>query len=585
MEAHMDLNETRPWKVLDPGCALNANVVPEPWSAAFCVDAGRPLLLAELEFGEWVQRRTERVDFVRDRSVTRRTTIELNVRQDAPIFRDLGGQAYWLVPLSLMRRKTLVNLKLEDEQHRPLNMPGIRLTQQLDQSILLAAAATEPHLLTGLSSTQVFVQRLVAGDRQEVLKCQSELESPGPDLRTALKNKTFKAALHEFRLNFTLYVFLRKKEGRRRVVTMSFDEPTDWSYQRPQLNKEKGEDGVWAYKTGKNVSRFSLTRIASAIGWKPMRVRFQIPAAENTGSYHFELIAPHGVQIVKATLLAGRPNAPTECPSVDHIKGHAPVVALHAIEIPHGSLCRAQVDLRIRSGGWLTTMLWCCLAVSVVLWFVAVHRTLWQDSNVVRDVVVLLVATSAAVATLVVERESSGAAARLVTKLRLVGAAVALLPISVAGFLVYGMVKGPHPREQQAIRGLFILALILTVLTFAAWVRSWWDERHNRSADDSPWDQTNEKPPRMSTSTDVMTAIKKYKFDKPAIGIRSSEGWHELYEWTEGLQSNAVTALNRPSPSITHSHWCAVFPTPCNNKAADHQGLRNTKFPGPPRSP
>ena len=44
-----------------------------------CVEIGRRLLLAQLEFSRWVLRRVETVSFGEGRSVLRRTTIELRV--------------------------------------------------------------------------------------------------------------------------------------------------------------------------------------------------------------------------------------------------------------------------------------------------------------------------------------------------------------------------------------------------------------------------------------------------------------------------------------------------------------------------
>src|SRR5438270_10551584 len=63
----------------------------------FCVALGRRLLLAELEFSEWVLRRVEKVAFERDRSVSRAITIDLLVREDAPMFVDRHGRRHWLI--------------------------------------------------------------------------------------------------------------------------------------------------------------------------------------------------------------------------------------------------------------------------------------------------------------------------------------------------------------------------------------------------------------------------------------------------------------------------------------------------------
>jgi len=88
--------------------AWRADVLPD----AFCAEVGRRLLLAELEFSEWVLRRVEKVEFERDRAASRLISVEFSIRDDAPVFVDKDGQEYWLVPLSMMRRTTLVNLDM-----------------------------------------------------------------------------------------------------------------------------------------------------------------------------------------------------------------------------------------------------------------------------------------------------------------------------------------------------------------------------------------------------------------------------------------------------------------------------------------
>ncbi|XAS65644.1 hypothetical protein VUN84_08435 [Micrococcaceae bacterium Sec5.8] len=76
----------------------------------------------------------EEVSFDQDRNVTRRLTIDFNVRADAPVVTDKVGDRFWIVPIALMRRRTLVNMRITDEIGHGLPTPGIRFTQQLDES-------------------------------------------------------------------------------------------------------------------------------------------------------------------------------------------------------------------------------------------------------------------------------------------------------------------------------------------------------------------------------------------------------------------------------------------------------------------
>ncbi len=570
---------------LDPtDLALEASAWRKDLPDAFCVEAGRRLLLAELEFSEWVLRRVEKVRFDSDRSVSRHSSIELNVREDAPVFVDPRGAEHWLVPLSMMRRRTLVNLDLRDEKGESIMMPGIRLAQQFDESILLAAAATtSPALIGRGSEVREFVRSMVAGDKQHVVDGMRTFEGRDGWRRPAYlcelaANPTFSAGLYRLWRNFTLYVFLPVAAGRHRLLRMSFDEPTEWEYQKSVVTKTR--DGSYRYEPGQRLPWHDLSQLAAAFGLRPTRVRFQVPAAENAASYHFELEAPAGVQIVEASLLASRPNDPDRHVSADHVVGHTPTVGLHAVEIPNGSLCRTQVDLAIPTRGWLTAMLVSCWLIFAVLFSVAWHRLASgpDGADQVTNVVVLLVTTSAGVATLVAQRDAGAVGTRLVAKLRAIGTIATALPILSAGLLTYGNlavhteVRATAPRWPAMV--LAGVAAAAALLITAAWVRSRWAER--RREHHSPWDMTDENVEPVLI--DYREALRKRLFETTAVGIRSAEGWHERYDWDDAKQSAAVAGL---APSSLWAQKDADAP-PCaglETECARHPGCAARRSP------
>ena len=157
------------WHLDHTTLALAASAWQEALPDAFCVEVGRRMLLAELEFNEWMLRRVDRVRFDSDRSISWESSIDLNVRADAPVFVDTEGKRQWLVPLSMMSRQTSVSLDLRDEHDEPIMIPGLRLAQQLDQSILLAAAAagSPSPVLTADSELRRYITRMIAGDYVE----------------------------------------------------------------------------------------------------------------------------------------------------------------------------------------------------------------------------------------------------------------------------------------------------------------------------------------------------------------------------------------------------------------------------------
>ena len=193
--------------------------------AAFCADLGRCLLLAELDFSSWVLRRVERIQFEDDRNIRREMSVELQVREDAPVFVDADGGAFWVVPLMLLRRRTLVDFHMYDEDHKPMTTPGLRLVQQLDQSLLLAAAATvtcdHGRSLADDSTVKAFVQTLVTGTKRQVdlawRSYASRSPGPGEPLDRLRGSPLFHTWARLLRRNFSLYVLLPVRPSRSRA--------------------------------------------------------------------------------------------------------------------------------------------------------------------------------------------------------------------------------------------------------------------------------------------------------------------------------------------------------------------------------
>ena len=379
-------------------------------------------------------------------------------------------------------------------------------------------------------------------------------------------NQVFSAALYRLWRNFTLYVFLPVSAGRHRLLRMSFDEPTNWEYQKSVVEEQPG--GSYRYEPWRRLPWHDLSQVAAAFGLRPTRVRFQVPAAENAASYHFELEAPGGVQIVAASLLAGRPNNPLRHVSVDHVIGHTSRVGLHAVEIPNGSLCRTQVDLAIPTRGWLTATLVSCWLIFAVLLSVAVHRLPSGPSgaNQLTNVVVLLVSTSAGVATLVAQRDAGGVGARLVAKLRAIGVIATALPIVSAGLLTYGNLAASSDTQTTALQWPALLlaggSAVAALLITTAWLRSWRAER--RQEQRSPWDMTlDEVEP---VAADYRVALREYGFETAAVAIRSAEGWHERYDWDDVKQRSAADALQPSTLRVNGdipTAACATLGTVC----------------------
>jgi hypothetical protein len=551
----------------------------------FCVEIGRRLLLAQLEFSRWVLRRVETVSFGEGRSVLRRTTIELRVPKDAPVFviEEPGKdpQRFWLVPLTVMKRRTLVDFHLANEDDSPITLPGLRLNQQLDESMLLAAAAT---LAAPGKEVRDFATQVVAGDREVVDAAMNRYEEArwGDQLARLRHHALFVMTLDRLRYNFTQHVLLPQDKGRHRLLKMSFVEPIAWRYQHADLKKESDRRQLYEPMIP---APWNPGHLASELGLVPTRVRLQTPAAEHAASYHLEVEAPPGVRIVAATLLAGRPHEPRHDDgrrrfTLDPQRGDFLTVGLHGVEVPQNSLCRAHLELRVQRMGWLTTLLSVTVAVMLVLVTLAGHVLLQEAPGPDQDTnaIVLLIATSAAAAAFLSQRDFTGVAARLIVGMRAVGAVSMALPVVAAGFLTYESVTRPEALQllqmpepaststKVYISLLAVASVALCALVAVTWFRTRGAERDEAS---SPWDQSRQARPDRDEEAHAKKlsygeALDEYGFREPAVGVRSSEGWHHVYRWLDPDFAQASKDLRRLADdrSIHLEYGCAE-PSAC----------------------
>lgn len=548
----------------------NRNALPDP----FCGEIGRRLLLAELQFSRWMVRRVEKVSFDQDRNVTRRLTVDFNVRDDAPLVSDKVGDRFWIVPISLMRRRTLVNMRITDEIGHVLPTPGIRLTQQLDESILLAATVAVAPDLAG-QDVRAFIRRLVAGSRRETKEAVALFEGLRGEVPSYLaplaESPMVRAVVHLLRRNFSLYVFLpagtqSQPEKRHRLLNLEFSEPTGWTRMtpsircinnvtlyshddRPALGAAFLPAASWRFR---QAGRKLWTSLPAALGIRPTIIRLQVPGAENASSYHLELTAPAGVEVVDARLLAGRPNEVDRPYTNDHVVGHTATVGLHGVEIPNGSLCQAQVKFRVTSRGWLTNAFFSCGLVAVVLISLVLqasgHSMTWSTGQVT-NIIALLITTAAAVGAMIAHSSFSGVAARMVARLRGLAAVAVAQPVVAAAALAFADETGSGTSAVRlngatlaVLWTAVVLAVIVSLLIGIALALSLQCE-HKGSQQASPWDMTTDEDIDEKPLANFSDALKVHGFNGSAIGILSAEGWHERYAWTNKKQELAVLAL------------------------------------------
>jgi hypothetical protein len=85
-----------------------------------------------------VVRRVESIQFVDDRTVRRRVSVDYTVPREAVVLRVGDGQLVRILPLALMRRKNMVNFDFRDHDGRPTPLLGLRENQALTLAVVRA---------------------------------------------------------------------------------------------------------------------------------------------------------------------------------------------------------------------------------------------------------------------------------------------------------------------------------------------------------------------------------------------------------------------------------------------------------------
>jgi hypothetical protein len=544
----LSIDGMAPWPV---STALSLTQVQADPAARCCKECGRRLLLLLLCSSDWVSRRTEHVSFRDDRSVVRRVTVEFHVPEQAPVFRGKDGEAYHLLPLSVMRRKTLVNFELRDEGGRFVVLPSLRHNQAITESVLLACADATVEQTGGAAPTGVgssrevadFVHQVVSGTQQQLATAYDSLkDGAAPEVAKLAKNCLFKAILDRLADNFVLWVLIPASAPRRRVLTFSCDEPLHLRYREPGFTENK-------YRLGDILKSWRAVVWRSALGLTATRIEFPVPAAENTASFHFEIDAPKGLQIVEASLLAGRPQEAE--PSLDHVQGGFPTVGLHVIEVPNGSLSRAQIALQVVTRGWLTTSALSSWAVFLLLLAFATHEAVLNRTGDLPALI--LVALASGIAALLAQPDTHGLAAHLLKWARALATIAVALPLVAMSFIMFESVSPSHVRPALwAAAGVSgAIALILS----AVWLASW--RRQNRIVVRSPWEQNRTRGHEIEQQPgNFGKAEKDYHYREPAMRVDSAEGWHTDFLWNDETESELISAL-KGQDSAHHSPYDA----------------------------
>lgn len=370
----------------------------------------------------WVNRRVEQLEFLDERAVRWRVSVDFEVPETAPLTR-VAGQDFRLVPLTSWEKDNLVAFDLRDEAGNAIWLPTSAETDGLLSSALIYWAED---ILTRADQVQQVTPELAetlraivsAGpspwQKEEYRKpgkqqdeddpfaavCRLKLEKPGEqnaathylekapaELKSGPdgSDRSFWRQVNELWRNFLIVVAVPDEPGTRRVIKMTFESKI---YFRKDRNWHR--------------------RILQSIGWRAWELELFIGG--RGGSYHLEVAAPPGVDIIRIHARPWTKAADRAQPVVSY-GGSAHV----HLRIPaHRPRYLVTTRLRVSRPGWLTTCWLAGLAITGVLLVGALKlNLLLSNFNEAGTAATLLLALLAVLATMLVSPGAHPLASRL----------------------------------------------------------------------------------------------------------------------------------------------------------------------------
>jgi hypothetical protein len=563
------------------------------WSdLAVCQLCGLTMLKLFINSSAWVARRVEHVNFIDECTVRRRVSIDYVAPPCAVVLCRPSGQQVRVLPLALMRRKSLVKFDLRDSDGGALPLLSLRQNQVLTLAVVRAWAAAT--LAADKPSEVVcpeaddFLDDVIAGDQAELWRAFKRMwtADPGSQLQRLGTDQLFRAVLDRLADSFVLYGLHDGPAGERRLIKFSYDEPLTLRYTKSSYQPHGSDGGECQEKyEDTKLQPWGWTTLCAAMGFSPTRVKFPVPAAELAASFHFEISAPPEVSIVNAALIAGRPKpeprqttrtSPLPAtkhggesakmkkrgrrrPSFDSIHGGYPTIDLHVADVPYGSRSRAQVEVEARVGGWFATAVFSSWLASAILLFAYLARLELGAGSA------LLVSFAAGLAALLVRHDPHRLVTRLLSKVRLLATLAALLALAAAVVMA-----AAHSRNSAHdwLLALFIASLIPTVLVSASWLLALRRSLGDRPKE-SPWEHHRPRRSRLGSEdpeqdsqlrdeTRHETLSRKMEDDdhpydlaydnlgfyQPAIRVASCEGERQVHPWNQNFASSFHNRLD-----------------------------------------
>ncbi len=414
------------------------------------------LLLAQ---PDWVHRRVDALEYRDGTTFRRRQSVHFTVPDAAPELA-IGQTTARLIPLTTLRKETLVNFDCRDESGAAL--PVLTRGQQ---ALLMVRAMTgwaEGIIGAPLAADIVAdIEMLLTNPGVGGHGAPERMHAADADgQRAALRaDGLFPLMLDQFTDQFLLATLVHDPPGTQRIVKFSYEElgelaPEPWP--RAPL---------------------------AALCWIPRQAASAAESLFSTESYHFEADMPPGVDVPVASLWVGRTEHEMACVDVD-TGGHLRI-ALRATDFERG-VAEVRWSLRPARRGWLRTA-WIATALSALTLTVGAWRldTITSggaaadvgSGGAATDAVspgtrtelaaAVILALIGTLGGLVARIEEHPLVSRLLEWLRRLAGAAALLPFVAAGTLVVGPVGTSRRVVWAALAAVGVVIAGIFAVAFA----------------------------------------------------------------------------------------------------------------------
>jgi hypothetical protein len=382
----------------------------------------------------WINRRVERIEYLDDRSVRRRISIDFTVPED-----DWLHDGPLHLPVGLFVKEPLTNFSFTDERGEPLPMLTAEQNGAITTTVLRELARVPNEQLVDFIVDE-YIERLVfahAADAKTRDDALFKIFQPGTHVGATLYGfLPFRVLAYDMAENFIVYVRVGPEEkGTRRIIKLSFDR------------------GEIAARPRKPLER---------LGFVPVTDAFEIPAAGLAASYHVEIEPPADMRVAAAMFFGLRDGEIVWRRTADAL---TPTAHLNLTYLDRG-VGRVLIAVRAESAVLIGAALYSFLN-AVALAFVLSRLGEFADQRSFDAVVAVLLAVPGAALAYIVRPGEHPIVSTFLRAIRLLALVAAITSFTAAMVLFAGYKEG---QLYHWFRVLVPMASLCAAILVGSWL-------------------------------------------------------------------------------------------------------------------